>query len=302
MFFLRISLLLPLAVVGLVVPARAQGPITFPLDIPAGSASASKTAYLLDPAHNPAPNGAFALWPGLPLLKDLSPQAARLFVPPPAFAYHLPAGIGSVMPTQGNEEHAVTAIYTTNSPNVDMGPGTPLGNILSEVAWLGQTDKPTEVAATLWRFTDEIQEPFAGMLKDWDGKTPLIRQVDREDVWKVPITGNYYKSSPKYHLTSGMSVDMEFHSALASEHRNPALPQDHVRITVVRPLREGENEMRPESRLSALIDSPGQFWEPVLVPQFSPDKDLVVLLPENHDKDGVKATFLQFHLFLPGRG
>ena len=297
-------LFLSLVMAGVVVPAQVQAQKVYevPMTLLTGSAPAHKVAYLLDPKNNPVPKEPFALWAGLPSLKDLSPQAARLFVPASPDAFHLPAEVRGVIPEEGGENNRITVLGTSRTPDVNIGHGTPIGTVLEEIGWLGQANKPIEVGATLWRFKDEIQEPFAQMLKDWDGKTPLIRQIDSDDIWKVPSTGNYHKGSPRYKLTASVPLDMEFHSMLASEHKNPALVEDHVRLTVARKLDAGGSELQVDSQLSAFIDSEGGFWEPVLVPQFSPGNDLVVLLPENHDKDGVKATFLQLHLGVPGRG
>lgn len=293
-----------MVVAGVAVPAQVQAQKVYevPMSLLTGSAPAHKVAYLLDPKSNPAPAEPFALWAGLPSLKDLSPQAARLFVAASPDAFHLPAEVRGVVLEPGNEDNRVTVLGTSLSSDVNIGHGTPIGTVMEEIGWLGQANKPIEVGATLWRFQDEIQEPFAGMLKDWDGKTPLIRQIDREDIWKVPITGRYKKGSPGYHLTTSIPLDMEFHSPLVSEYKKPALVEDHVRVTVARELDGRGNELEVDSRLSAFIDSPGGFWEPVLVPQFLPGKELVVLLPENHAKDGVKATFLQLHLGVPGQG
>ncbi|RYZ76873.1 MAG: hypothetical protein EOP06_30885, partial [Proteobacteria bacterium] len=236
--------------------ANAQGPITVPLAASAGNAPALKIAYLLDPKHNPAPTEPFALWPGLPSLKDLSPQAARLFVPATASTYSLPALIPSVVPETGNGQNQLTVMVTSPTPDLNIGEGTPFGAVYSEIQWLGQPNEPCEVSATIWRFkdTDEVPEPFAQMLKNWDGKTRLVQEVDREVIWKIVITSNYRVGSPKYRLTPSVPLEMEFHSTLASEHKNPALPQDHVRITATRTLRKGERGVTLQSEMAALVE------------------------------------------------
>lgn len=106
MLFPRTLLCLSVAVVGLLLPAHAQNALSF--SAPIKNASVQKIAFLLDPAHNQAPDDDFALWPGLPSLKDLSPQAAQLFVAMPNSSYRLPNGVLAVTPMKGNEETGIS--------------------------------------------------------------------------------------------------------------------------------------------------------------------------------------------------
>ncbi|RYX82543.1 hypothetical protein EON83_19130 [bacterium] len=297
MLFARSLLVLTVAVAGLFVPAQAQMQNRLFLNVPVTNASGYKIAYMLDPQHNNAPEEDFALWPGLPAQADLKPQAARLFVAAGNSNYQLPNGVLAVTAMEGNEDKGVTIWYPF-VPNVNMAPTSPIGRVLSMIKWFDQPNDSASVYAKLWRFTDDIPEPFAKMMENWDGKSPIIEQVDPEDMQNITLTGNYVKDTDtaKYKLKSGFPLDMEFHSNIAARRKDPALPKDHVRVTVARFLRDGGMGMEPDADLTVLFDSPGNLWDPIAVPEFSPSKDIVVLLPEEPDRDEVKATFLQFHL------
>ena len=155
------------------------------------------------------------------------------------------------------------------SPQLNVGPGTPIHAVIDAVNWLDQPNEPIEVSGELWRFPAEIPELFAEMLQNWDGKTPLIQEVARDDINHITMTGNYMKNTDtsKYRLRSAVPLNMEFHTNMASTRKNPSPPQDHVRITVARFLREGGRGMEAESKLSAYIDNPGDFFDPITVPE-----------------------------------